>query len=445
MIRAIFSIAGLLFFSSFGIGEERPNFLVIVVDDLNDWVGCLGGHPDVKTPHIDALAERGMSFRNAHVQATYCGPSRISFLSGQHPSSTGCYGFEDYAKVEKLREHHPFPLHFRTNGYHTYGGGKIFHQGTGKGWISKCWRTLLPSLRNPRPKEPIHWQKRIWDWGPIDVSNSEMGDFNLSQAAADVLRKKHESEFFVVAGIRRPHVPLHVPKKYFDLYPLAEIRLPKIKTDDLDDVPHPEIGTENHAAPEHSVVVERDLWKSLVQAYLASISFVDDCVGEMMEALESGPNNKNTFVILFSDHGFHLGEKQHWAKRTLWEETTRVPLLIAGPGIGSGLECEKPVGLIDLYPTMCDLAKVEQHENLEGKSLLPLLKDPAAVWETPAITEFNPGEFSARSEHWRYILYPDGSEELYDHRNDPDEWKNLASEEKVSEVKSRLRKYIPGQ
>lgn len=432
----------LVLFTS-GNAAEKPNFLVIIIDDLNDWVGCLGGHPQIKTPNIDKLAAKGMNFQNAHIQATYCGPSRISFLSGLHPSTPGCYNFDQYSEVKKLKNHNPFPRHFRDHEFRTFGGGKIFHHGTGNNDILKCWDTILPSGRNPRPKKPIHWQKRVWDWGPMPIKDEDMADFTVSKAAAEVLRKKQDRNFFITAGIRMPHVPLHAPQKYFDLYPLEDIQLPCVKEDDLDDVPHPEFGIMNYAAPVHADIVEKKLWNSLVQAYLASISFVDTCVGEMMQALENGPNKDNTYVILFSDHGFHLGEKQHWAKRTLWEETTRVPFLISGPGIQPNQECTKPVGMIDIYPTLCDLAKIKHHENLEGHSLLPLLKNPEMDWKTPAITEFNPGQFSVRSEHWRYIRYPDGTEELYDHRQDPNEWHNLAGKEELAEIKIEHAKWIP--
>ncbi len=425
------------------LAGEAPNFLVIIVDDLNDWIGCLGGHPQIETPHIDALAARGVNFHNAHVQATYCGPSRISFLSGLQPHTSGCYGFERYSEVDALRERPPFPLHLRRNGYHTVGGGKIFHHGTGEGWTAECWEVVLPDRKNPRPKEPLHWPKRIWDWGPMDVTNQEMGDYNLALAGAEVLSTPHDSPLLLTVGLRLPHVPLHVPKPYFDRHPLEEVILPEAPADDLDDVPHPEIGWENHAAPKHSDIVAKDLWKSLVRAYLASIRFVDDCVGVLLQAVDEGPNRDNTIVILFSDHGFHLGEKQHWAKRTLWEETTRVPLIIAGPGIAENRSCPRPVGLIDLYPTLCDLAGLAPLPHLEGTSLLSLLRDPDTPWERPALTEYRPGEFGVRSEHWRWISYPDGSEELYDHRQDPGEWNNLASDPDHEEVRADLRKWLP--
>jgi arylsulfatase A-like enzyme len=429
-------------FSPGAQGADRaakpPNVLVIIIDDLNDWVGCLGGHPQVKSPAIDALAERGMLFTNAHVQATYCGPSRVSFLSGRMPQTTGCRDFSAYETIAALKGHPPFPMHFRECGWQSFGGGKIFHQGTGGGWSAESWDTVLDSGRNPGPKNPIHWQKRVWDWGPIPEKDADMGDYQLSMEVARVLSTDHEKPFFVVAGIRRPHVPLHVPKMWFDLYPENDISLPEVPDDDLEDVPHPEVGLAFHAAPEHKVVVERKLWRSLVQAYLASISFVDQCVAQMMRGLDGGPNKDNTIVVLTSDHGFHLGEKQHWAKRTLWEETTRVPFVVAGPGIRAGTKSGKPVGLIDLYPTLCELGGVSAPAGLDGVSLKPLLDDPDSEWDRPAFTTFEMGDLSVRTEHWRYIRYPDGTEELYDHKVDPNEWENLAQDENYSDVRKRL-------
>ena len=421
-------------------GQLGPNVVVIFVDDLNDWVGCLGGHPQAQTPYIDRLAKRGTLFTNAHVQATYCGPSRVSILSGQMPQTTGSRDFDRYEDLETLKGHPPFPLHFRKLGYRSYGGGKIFHHGTGDGWVKECWSKVLPSGRNPTPKQTLNWPVRVWDWGPFPADDGLMGDFRLARATADVLRQKSKEPFFVVAGFRRPHVPLHVPKKWFDLYPIEEIQLPEIPADDLDDVPHPEMGLECYKAPKHSVVVQDKLHRGLVQAYLASISFVDHCVGEVIKGLNEGPNRKNTIVVLMSDHGFHLGEKQHWAKRTLWEETTRVPLVIVGPEIPVGQMTNKPVGLIDIYPTICELADIVPPAKLDGNSLVPLLKYPNLDWNHPAYTTFQPGDLTVRTEHWRYIRHTDGTEELYDHRIDPHEWQNLAKQPAQESMKQELAK-----
>lgn len=421
-----------------GIAAARPNVLVIIVDDLNDWVGCLAGHPQAKTPNIDRLAKRGTLFTNAHVQATFCGPSRVSFLSGRMPQTTGCRDFERYESLPSLKNHPPFPMHFRRQGYTTLGGGKIFHHGTGGGWTKKCWSATLASSRNPRPPKQIHWPKPVWDWGPWPAHDDAMGDYRLAREAAELVGRTNELPFFVVAGFRRPHVPLHVPQKWFDLFPLDEIILPDVWPNDLDDVPHPEMGIESYAAPVHTQIVERRLWRSLVQAYLASIRFVDHCVGEILTELEAGPNRDNTLVVFLSDHGFHLGEKQHWAKRTLWEETTRIPLIASGPGVQAGARVGKPVGLIDIYPTLCGMTGVAAPAGLEGHDLSPLLADPNAEWEHPAFTTFRTGDLAVRSKHWRYIRHVDGREELYDHRVDPNEWQNLAGEETAVGAQARL-------
>ncbi|MGB0580955.1 MAG: sulfatase [Limisphaerales bacterium] len=420
--------------------QERKNVLVIIADDLNDWIGCLGGHPQVRTPNIDRLAKRGLLFANAHVQATYCGPSRVSFLSGRMPQTTGSRDMTPYSDFQSLQNHPPFPHHFRRNGFTTFGGGKIFHQGTGKGADAECWDTVLSSGQNPGPKKMIHWKKKVWDWGPWPEQDDQMGDFKLAQETAKMLRQKHDQPFLAVAGFRRPHVPLHVPQKWFDLYQVENIILPNVPDDDLDDVPHPAMGLNSYAAPEHSVLVEQKLWSSLVQAYLASISFVDHCVGEILDGLDNGPNRDSTIIVFFSDHGFHLGEKQHWAKRTLWEETTRIPMIIAGPGIRSGRRSNQPVGAIDIYPTLCDLLGVKAPNGLDGNSLQPLLETGRPEWNHAAFTTFEPGDITVRTEHWRYIRHPDGKEELYDHRSDPNEWTNLAGRKQQAAKQVELAK-----
>lgn len=414
--------------------ERRPNFVVIVIDDLNDWVGCLGGNPQTITPNIDRLAKRGALFANAHAQAPFCTPSRISMLSGLQPATTGSYDLDRrYDQTESLRAHLPFPLLLRRAGYATHGGGKIFHEGTGLGWLTECWDSTLLTDENPNPPQAFRMaERRVWDWGPWPEHDEQMGDFQLARKAADILRKKHDRPVLVVAGFHRPHVPLLVPEKWFKLHPLDQITLPRAPADDLDDVPHPEIALNNHLAPPPAWLEERKLTHSLVQAYLAAVSFMDHCVGEILKSVEQGPNADNTIVILVSDNGFHLGEKQHWAKRTLWEESTRIPLIVAGPQIPAGLISPLAVGLIDLYPTICELSGVPAPADLQGKSLAPLWNgtEPKGTERFALTTDRVNGanNYSVRSQDWRFIRYADGQEELYDHRNDPNEWKNLAAD-----------------
>ncbi|WP_339743463.1 sulfatase [uncultured Rubinisphaera sp.] len=447
ILNSAFFVFVVLFCQIAGIASEsipsQPNILVIAIDDLNDWIGCLNEHPQVKTPHLDRLSSQGILFENAHVQATFCAPSRTSLLSGKMPKTTGCFEFTPrYDQADTLKGHDPWPMWLGKSGYKTYGGGKIFHEGTGTGWTAQSFQNVIPSGPNPRPEEIQHWPVRVWDWGAYPDSEADMGDFKLAQNTRKLLEKTHEQPFLMVAGFRRPHVPLHVPERWFAMYPEETIVLPNIPANDLDDVPHPEVGLTSHRAPEHADLVEKKLQKSLTQAYLASISFVDHCVGEVLQGLEAGPNQKNTIVILWSDHGFHLGEKQHWAKRTLWEETTRIPLIITGPGIQAGQRIQKPVGLIDLYPTIADLIERKPPAGLEGVSLLPVLKGDPDFQRPPVITSLSVDDHAVRSRDFRYIRYSDGSEELYDHHTDPNEFKNLADDPKYDTLKQELANYL---
>lgn len=430
--------------------DSRPNFVVIVIDDLNDWVGCLGGNPESLTPNIDRLARRGALFANAHVQAPFCTPSRISMLSGLQPATTGSYALDvRYDQAESLRGHLPFPLLLRRAGYATYGGGKIFHEGTGLGWVTECWEATLPTDENPAPPQAFHMaERRVWDWGPWPERDEQMGDYQLARKAADILLKERDRPLMVVAGFHRPHVPLLVPAKWFNLHPLDQITLPTAPPDDLADVPHPEIALNNHLAPSPAWLQERGLTRSLVQAYLAAISFTDHCVGEILRGLEQGPHARNTIVILMSDNGFHLGEKQHWAKRTLWEESTRIPLIVAGPQVPAGLISHAPVGLIDLYPTICELSGVPAPADLEGRSLAPLWhgteQKPSGRLALTTDQVDGANNYSVRSQDWRFIRYADGQEELYDHRNDPHEWKNLANDPHYSPILLQHRNALAG-
>ena len=426
----------------------RPNVLFIAIDDLNDWVGCMKGHPQVKTPHMDRLARRGVLFSNAHVQATYCGPSRMSVMSGRLPSTTGAYGFDPtYDRQPALKGLPSLPAWFQQHGYHTIGGGKIYHQGIrqGNAGAGGFERDLGNGGHGPSPRALINWHTRIWDFGPFPDRDEEVDSYKMTQSAAAELSKAQDKPLFLGIGFRRPHVPLHAPPHWFDMYPEDKVVLPHVPDDDLGDVPafgRDNALTDKHAAPTHVEVLQKRKWYKLVQAYLACVSFTDHCVGMLLDALDAGPNKDNTIIVLWSDHGWHLGEKQHWAKRTLWEETTRVPLIIAGPGVTTGTST-KPVMLLDLFPTLCDLAGIPARMHLEGRSLRPLLTDPQAAWDVPAITTLDPGSHSVRDERWRYIRYADGSEELYDHAADEGEFKNLAGDPQLAPVVARLRKFIP--
>jgi arylsulfatase A-like enzyme len=264
--------------------------------------------------------------------------------------------------------------------------------------------------------------------------------------ACEVLGRRHEKPFFLAAGMFRPHIPWFVPQKYFDMYPLESIVLPAVKEDDLADVPPfaRRVALNQHSR--HDLVVSSGNWKKAVQAYLACISFSDAMIGRMLDALEKSPERDNTIVVLWSDHGYHLGEKWHWHKQSLWHRATHVPLIMAVPGVTkAGTRCQRPVGLIDLYPTLTELAGIGTPGPLDGVSLRPLLAEPERSWERPALVTYGRGNHAVRSERWSYIRYHDGGEELYDRRQDPQEWINLAGRAELAGVKNELRRWVPTQ
>ncbi len=428
---------------------NRPNVLFMCIDDLNDWVRCLGGHPDVKTPHLDRLAARGVLFTNAHCSAPACNPSRASLMTGILPSTSGVYHNPDpWRQSPVLRNAVTIPQHFMAHGYRVGGGGKIFH---GAFPDPASWQEYFPSQKKNKPDDPLPADRPLngiprtahFDWGPVQANDEQMGDSQVADWAIGELRKQHDKPFFLGCGFYRPHLPWYVPQKYFDMYPLDQITLPNVREDDLDDIP--EAGR-RMARPQgdHRKVTERDQWRKAVQGYLASITFVDTCVGRVIDALDASDYRDNTIVVLWSDHGWHLGEKLHWRKFALWEEATHNVMMITAPGVTSaGQRCSRAVTLLDLYPTLIDLCDLAPKTELEGHSLLPLLKDPAAAWDRPALTTHGKDNHSLRTERWRYIRYADGSEELYDHDRDPLEWTNLAGDPKHAETKQQLAQWLP--
>lgn len=445
------------FLASVGLGAvltaPRPrdshNVLFIAIDDLNDWIGCLGGHPDVRTPNLDRLAARGVLFTNAHCAAPVCNPSRAALLTGVRPSTSGVYdNRQPLRKADATKNAITIPQHFMASGYRVAGGGKIFHGGYPD---PQSWQEYFPSQRQNKPPDPVPPKRPAngipntahFDWGPVDVPESEMGDWKVADWASRELEKKHERPFFLGCGIFRPHLPWYVPRKYFEMYSPDKITLPNVKEDDLDDVPP--MGRKI-AKPDgdHRKVIEYNQWRKAVQGYLASISFADACVGRVIDALDASPYARNTTVVLWSDHGWHLGEKLHWRKFALWEEATHNVLMVASPGVTSpGGRCSRPVNLMDIYPTLIDLCGLPRRTGLEGVSLLPLLKNPKASWDRPSVTTYQRGNHSVRSERWRYIRYRDGSEELYDHQNDELEWTNLAGKPEYETIKKELARWLP--
>ena len=428
---------------------ERPNVLFISIDDLNDWIGCLGGHPQIKTPHIDALAASGTLFTNAHCQAPLCNPSRSSLLTGMRPSTTGIYGLSPgIREVDSTRGVVTLPQTFTSRGYTTYTSGKIYHDGSVKADKSEftTWGPA-PGMGKPEkrfaslPGKP----HPLMDWGPFPERDEDNADYKIASGAIDAMKSAPaDKPFFIACGFRLPHVPCFAPQKWFDLYPDDTLVVPPVKDDDRADTPR--ISWYLHwklPEPRLSTLKVRDEWRKLVRGYLASTSFVDEQVGRLMEALKASGRSENTIVVLWSDHGYHLGEKLITGKNTLWERSTRVPLIFAGPGVSKNAKCSRAVELLDIYPTLLELCGFEGRANLEGHSLMPLLKDANAAREWPAITTHNHDNHSVRNERWRYIRYADKTEELYDMSSDPNEWYNLANDPKHAGTKTKLMKWLP--
>ena len=434
---------------SAGSAKKRPNVLFMAIDDLNDWTGCLGGHPDVKTPNLDRLASRGVLFTNAHCSAPACNPSRASLMTGILPSTSGVYQNSDpWRRSPVLKNAATIPQHFMAHGYSALGGGKIYH---GRFPDPPSWQRYFPSQKQNKPPDPAPPNRPIngipktshFDWGPVDVPDRDMGDSKVATWAAEQLMKKHDRPFFIACGFYRPHLPWYVPTKYFDMYPPDKITLPNVNDNDLDDVP--ELG-KRMAKPQgdHAKVIKHKQWRKAVQGYLASITFVDTCVGRVMDALDKSAYADNTIVVLWSDHGWHLGEKLHWRKFSLWEEATHNVLMAVVPGLTKAHQrCARPVTMLDIYPTLIELCALTPKQELEGKSLVPLLRDPQARWERPALTTHGRNNHSLRSERFRYIRYSDGTEELYDHEQDALEWTNLANDPKFAAVKREFAQWLP--
>jgi len=448
MNHTIFTLLISLALSTAALASEAPNVVLLSIDDLNDWTGCLAGHPQAKTPNIDRLAARGTLFANAHCQSPVCNPSRTSLMTGRHPHSSGVYFLgPDLRKAPSLQDVDTLPERFAQNGYRTLAAGKLFHTGD-----KKFFQEYGGSMGGfgPRPKKKISQPHGhpLWDWGAYPERDDEMPDHKIASWAVQQLKAMPETlekPFFLGVGFYRPHVPMYAPKKWFDMFPLDEIQLPKVLATDRDDLSEYAIAltNEKHVSPEHSWVVGAGQWEHAVQSYLASVAFADHCLGLVLDAIDASPHRDNTILVLFSDHGFHLGEKQRWAKRTIWEDGDRVPLIVAAPGYKAGQRTIKPAQLLDIFPTLLELTGLPADPTQEGHSLVPLLTDPQADWSNVSLSSFGKGNYAVRSEHYRYIRYLDGSEELYDHREDPHEWHNLAKQKDLEAVIAEHRRHLP--
>jgi arylsulfatase A-like enzyme len=418
---------------------RQPNVLFIAVDDLNHWVGHLHRNKQTKTPNIDRLAKMGVAFTHAYCAAPVCNPSRAALMSGMRPGTTGVYdNGQDWRPV--VGKELTLTTQFLKAGYDVFGSGKIYHGNVHRAAEWTDYPSEGKQVAMPHPSVTSDGVGGI-KFRPL-TNDSRLTDENIVDYGIKQLEAKHDKPFFLAIGLHKPHMPWNVPKKYYDLFPLESIELPPVQADDLKDVPP--IGV-RMAAPQgdHAAMLASGRWKEAVQAYLAAIAYSDAQIGRLLDAYEKSPDRENTIVVFWGDHGWHLGEKEHWRKFALWEETTRMPYIWIAPGVTKPGVCDRPVDLMSLYPTLCALCKVEKPSHVEGEDITPLLRDPQAKWDKPAITTYHRHNHSIRTERWRYTRYADGGEELYDHENDEYEWKNLAKEEKFAEVKKELSKLLP--
>ena len=459
-----------------------PNVLFVSLVDMNDWLGCFGGHPDVKSPNIDRLASRGVLFTNAHCVSPICGPSRASVLTGMRPETTGVYHNKG-TYIDYVPDAVTFPEYFRLHGYRTLTAGQVDH-GIGEP-NERLWNengpdcgvlgtpfiddeldttAMIPhrvidrgSLKITLPANgglsAIDRPSNTWDsfdWAPLDVPADDFPDGKIANWGVEQLSGRHDKPFLMAIGFYKPHQPFFAPRKYFDLYEASPVTLPPTIAGDLYDVPQAgrDLATIPWTSGTHKTVMQHNAWQDAVGAYLATVSFVDALVGRVVDALDRSGYAGNTWIILWSDHGWSLGEKEHWGKHVPWRESVRMPLMIIPPigakiaGFEPGSRCDAPVSLLDLYPTLLDICNLPTQPFLEGQSLLPLVADPKDNWSDAVVTTIGRGTHSVRSRNWRYIRYFDGSEELYDLQDDPREWFNVASDPRHAATKQGLRGHI---
>jgi arylsulfatase A-like enzyme len=432
--------------------EKKMNVLFLVSDDLNSWL--LGDTTryagKVVAPNLTKLAEGGVDFRRAYAAAPVCSPSRTAFMSGVAPWKSGHYHNTPGASTSKpLANALSLAGFFKRAGYTTAAYGKITH-----GWAQKeHWDEKIGHKRDPAPPgAPLTpFGRGEQDWGPIHLAEEEMNDTLNANNAIKQLQKKHDRPFFIACGLFNPHMPWYVPQKYFDMFPLDEVTTPELLKNDLDDVPPLGRALTKGKSRFVDAVLGKGLHKEAVRGYLATTAYADAQIGRVLDALEKSPYRDNTVVVFLTDHGFHLGEKHHWQKATLWEEATHCLLMFRVPGVtpSDGAACQRFVSLLDVYPTLSELCGLEPPTYLDGRSLVPLLKDPEAEWESTAITGLTSKHgpwlpyLSIRNETGRYIRYTDGQEEFYDTNKDPHEWTNMIESPRYAPAIEKLRSAIP--
>jgi arylsulfatase A-like enzyme len=427
---------------------SKPNVLFIAVDDLNHWVGYLGRNPQTLTPNIDRLARRGVWFSRSYCAAPVCNPSRAALMSGLRPGATGVYdNQQNFQPV--IPTNITLTTQFRKAGYYVCGAGKIYHSsvyrpGEWDDWLRNAGRARAEEDGSPQAavragKLPIT---------PLNCRDEDMPDYKFVDYAIAQLNKKRDQPFFIACGLTKPHLPWSVPKKYYEKFPLESIQLPPFDEDDLDDLPPVALQMARGPASDHEAIMQAggtNVWKQAVRAYLATINFCDTMVGRLLDAYDQSPQRDNTIICFWSDHGWHLGEKHHWRKFALWEETTRAPYIWVVPGLTKpDTCCDRTVDFMSIFPTLMDLCGLPTPGHVQGLSIRPLLVNPQMPWDQPAVTTYRLNNHTVRSEGWRYTRYSDGGEELYDETGDPYEWTNLAVGGGGNyALKSDLARYLP--
>jgi iduronate 2-sulfatase len=445
------------------VSGARPNVLFIAIDDLANALGCQGA-PGAHTPHMDRLAGEGVRFDRAYNQIPLCNPSRASVLTGRRPDTTQVYDLERHFR-ETLPDGVTLPQLFHQNGWFTARVGKIYHYDVPKGIGTNglddapSWQLVINPrgrdvtdealITNPTPQKPV---SAALSWLAADGGDEEQTDGMVATEAIRLMEQHRDDPFFLGVGFFRPHTPFVAPKRYFDLHPLESIHLPETPADDRQDIP---VAAFAHNNPTPHYGLDELTCRKALQAYRASVSFVDAQVGRLLEALDRLGLAQQTLVVLWSDHGYHLGEHGGvWQKRTLFEESARAPLIIRAPGqAGNGRACTRVVEFVDIYPTLADLASIRPPKGLDGRSLRPLLADPEHEWDGAAITQIlRPADSrlqepvmgrSIRTGRWRFTEWNGGKAglELYDHQHDPQEFHNLALQpnQEAAEAMKMLR------
>lgn len=442
----------LLLIHNFGFSTEKaenPNVVMIVLDDMNGY-GTLNSYPVLKTPYLDRFRDQSLNFVTAACNTPVCGPSRASFFSGLAPHTTGAYynRCTPFIRSKMLQQVETIPEWFKRNGYTTWGGGKIFHGPLQEGREAAMFdnEKVKHGGFGPFPEEQ-YWinGSKFAGIQPWTGPDTDFPDVTNANDAIEFLKQDHDKPFFMVYGLWRPHSPYTAPKRFFDQYEVEDMPIPEgMKSNDLDDITDMGEALLSHLPSHRQMGVPFETAvKTYLRAYCANTTFADWNVGRVIEALDASPYADNTLVIVFSDNGFHTGEKDHWGKATLWESADHVPLMIRSPE-GHVATCKQTVTLLDLYPTLADYCKIAPPEHtLDGDSFAAIIKDPKAAWDRPGFTSYGPRYSSVRDERWRYLHYPDGSEELYDLDADPWEFQNLAVFAKYASVKQRLSSHIP--